>query len=408
MRQRMSPESDYYETPINMPIKFTKMIMTGGEAVAEAMRQVNPDVVAAYPITPQTPIIETFSQIVADGKVDTEYILTESEHSALSCVAGASAAGARAMTATASQGLAYMWEMLGATSGMRLPVVMPIVNRALSSPLNIHCDHSDSMGTRDQGWIQIFSENNQEAYENTLLALRLSEDHDILLPSMVMQDGFTTSHSAENMKILADEAAKKFVGEFKPHKPLLNFSEPMTYGPVALPDTYFEVKRQQIEAMRTAKKRYLEIGAELSQITGNEYPYFEEYKLDDAEVAIVVSSSTAGTSKEIIDGLRKDGQKVGLLKIKLFRPFPYEEIASTLANIKTIGVLDRVPDFGAAAPLYTEIKVALCDSAKKPQTQSYVFGLGGREIQLSEIERVFTELLAGKVVKETRYIDLKE
>ncbi len=391
-----------------MPKDKLQKIMSGGEAVAEAMRQVNPDVMAAYPITPQTPIIETFSQMVADGEVDTEYILVESEHSALSCVAAASAAGARAMTATASQGLAYMWEMLGATSGMRLPVVMAIANRALSSPLNIHCDHSDSMGARDQGWIQIFSENNQEAYENTLLALRLSENHDVLLPTMVMQDGFSTSHSAETMKMLADDAVKKFVGEFKPHKPLLNFAEPMTYGPVALPDTYFEIKRQQIEAMRTAKQKYLEIGAELSQITGNKYPYFEEYQLEDAEVAIVTSSSTAGTIKDVVDQLRKDGKKVGLLKIKLYRPFPYEEIAGALAHLKTIGVMDRSPDFGAAAPFYGDIKISLADSQTPPQLQSYVFGLGGREIQLTQIEEVFAELLEGKVRKETKYIGLKE
>ncbi|MFH2105613.1 MAG: pyruvate ferredoxin oxidoreductase [Parcubacteria group bacterium] len=392
-----------------MPEKNSqRKIMTGGEAVAEAMRQINPDVVSAYPITPQTPIIETFSQMVADGKVDTEYILTESEHSALSCVVGASAAGARAMTATASQGLAYMWEMLGATSGMRLPVVMAIANRALSSPLNIHCDHSDSMGARDQGWIQIFSENIQEVYENMLLAVRLSEHPEVLLPTMVMQDGFSTSHSAEIIEMLDDEAVKKFVGEFKPHKPLLNFSEPMTYGPVALPDTYFEVKRQQIEAIRTAKQKYLEVGSELSKITGNKYPYFEEYKLEDAEVALVTSSSTAGTIKEIVDGLRAQGKKVGLLKIKLFRPFPYEEIAAALAHIKTIGVLDRSPDFGAAAPFYGDIKIGLADLAKSPQLQSYVFGLGGREIQLTEIEKVFAELLAGEVSKETKYIGLKE
>ncbi|MBU1178120.1 pyruvate ferredoxin oxidoreductase [Patescibacteria group bacterium] len=391
-----------------MPKDKLQKIMTGGEAVAEAMRQVNPDVVSAYPITPQTPIIETFSQIVADGKVDTEYILAESEHSALSCVTAASAAGARAMTATASQGLAYMWEMLGATAGMRLPVVMAIANRALSSPLNIHCDHSDSMGARDQGWIQIFSENNQEVYENTLLALRLSEDHDVLLPTMVMQDGFSTSHSAENMRILDDAIAKNFVGEFKPHKPLLNFSQPMTYGPVALPDTYFEVKRQQIEAMRTAKKKYLEIGAELSKITGNQYPYFEEYKLKDAEVAIVTSSSTAGTIKEIIDGRRAKGEKVGLLKIKLYRPFPYEEITKALSHIKTIGVMDRSPDYGSVAPFYGDIKVSFADSKKPPQIQSYVFGLGGREIMLTQIEKVFTELLNGEVSKETKYVGLKE
>ena len=386
----------------------TSKIITGGEAVAEAMRQINPDVVSAYPITPQTPIIETFSKYVADGLVGTEYILTESEHSALSCVIGASAAGARAMTATASQGLAYMWEVLGAASGMRLPIVMPIANRALSSPLNIHCDHSDSMGAKDQGWIQIFSENNQEAYENTLLAIRLSEHPEVLLPTMVMQDGFTTSHSSESMNIFVDKDVQQFVGEYKPHKPLLNFDEPMTYGPVALPDVQFEIKQQQVEALQTAKEKYLEIGQELAKLTGSSYPYFEEYELADAEAAIVVSSSTAGTAKDVIDKLRTKGKKVGLLKIKLFRPFPYKEIAQALQNIKTVGIMDRTADLGAMAPLYTDIKVALTGLDKPPATQSYVFGLGGREIQLSQIEKTLEELLTGKTSRETRYIGLQK
>lgn len=382
--------------------------LTGAQATAEAMRQINPDVVVAYPITPQTPIVEFFAQFVADGVVDTEMVPIESEHSALSAVVGAAAAGARAMCATSAQGLALMWEIVAAAPGLRLPIVMPVVNRALSTPINIHCDHSDTMGTLTLGWVQIYSENAQEAYEDTLLALKLAEHPKVLLPVMVMQDGFIISHGVENVKVLEDEEVRKFVGERKPDRYLLDVKHPYTVGPLALPDYYFEIKKQQEDAIWNAKEVYLEVGEELSKLTGNKYPYFEEYKTEDAKAVIVVLSSAAGTAKEVVDEMREEGYKVGVIKPKLFRPFPYKEMREALKNFDVVGVLDRSIAFGAYAPVYTEIRNALFESEKKPKLQSYVFGLGGRDIFKSDIRKVFEELLSGDVDSQTqKYIGLR-
>lgn len=388
-------------------IKMNKAL-TGDQAVAEAMRQINPDVVPAYPITPQTDIAMGFAKFVADGKVDSEMIRVESEHSAMSACVGASAAGARSMTATSSAGLALMWEILGVASGLRLPIVMNVVNRALSGPINIHCDHADSMGCRDMSWIQIYSENAQEAYEHTLLAVKLAENNKVLLPTMVMQDGFITSHSLEKVELLKDQEVKKFVGEYKGYKPLLDIKNPTSHGTFPLQDSYFEMKRQQIEAMENAKKIFLETGKELTKLTGNKYPYVEEYKTKDAEAIIVVLNSTAGTTKTTIDQMRKKGKKVGLVKIRLFRPFPYKEVAKTLEKAKSVAVLDRSDSFGANAPLYSEIKNSLYDLKKKPKLQSYLFGLGGRDIFEEHIEKVFEDMLKGDVEDKLRFINLNE
>jgi len=378
--------------------------ITGAQAIAEAMRQINPDVVAAYPITPQTPIIENFAKFVADGKVDTEYIRVESEHSAMSATVGASAAGCRAMTATASAGLALMWEIVYIAASMRLPIIMPIANRALSGPINIHCDHSDTMGCRDSGWIQIYSETAQEAYENMFLALKIAENSDVKLPVMVCLDGFITSHGVENVEIYDDTTIKEFVGEYKPADPLLDTDNPVTYGPLQLQDYYFETKRQQVDAMNNTKRVFIEAGKELSKITGNDYGFFEEYMTEDAEAIIVVMNSTAGNVKSSIDKMRREGKKVGLLKLRLFRPFPYEEVAEALSRIPVVGVFDRAESFGAKPPLYGEIRNALFDSEKKPKLQSFVFGLGGRDIFGHQIEDAFNSLLSGEVSAETKYI----
>ncbi|MBL7054628.1 pyruvate ferredoxin oxidoreductase [Candidatus Woesearchaeota archaeon] len=382
--------------------------LTGDQAVAEAMKQINPDVVPAYPITPQTEIAMTFAKFVADGDVDTEMIRVESEHSAMSACVGASAAGARAMTATSSAGLALMWEIVGVASGLRLPIVMNVVNRALSAPINIHCDHSDSMGCRDLSWIQIYSEDAQEAYEHTILAVRLAENKKVLLPVMVMQDGFITSHSLENVEVLEDSKIKKFIGEYKPHKPLLDIKNPVTYGPLPLQNAYFEMKRQQIDAMENAHKIFLDIGEELSKITKRKYYYFEEYKTKDAKAVIVVLNSTAGTTKAVIDRMRQEGKKVGLLKIRLFRPFPYKEVANALKDIKFAAVLDRSDSFGANAPLYSEIKNSLYDLTKRPKLQNCIFGLGGRDISEDDIEKLFSDLLKGNVSDKVKFIGLNE
>lgn len=370
------------------------MPLTGAQAVANAMRQINPDVVAAFPITPQTEIMMQFAQFHADGDVDTEMIRVESEHSAMSCCVGASAAGARAMTATSSAGLALMWEILGVASGLRLPIVMPVVNRALSSPINIHCDHSDAMGCRDHGWIQIFNENNQEAYEATILAVKLAEK--VKLPAMICLDGFITSHGVQNVELFNDKVMKDFVKEYEPEKWLLNTDDPHTVGPLELQDYYFETQKQRADAMMQAKEVYLEIGKELSKITGREYPLFEKYQLDDAEAVIVVMSSTAGNTKAVIDKMRAAGKRVGLLKLRLFRPFPYAEVANALKGRRDVAVLDRAESYGANAPLYAEIKGALYESEAKPKIKSYIYGLGGRNIFESDIEKVFDEILSGE------------
>lgn len=382
---------------------FKKALMTGNYAAAEAMRQINPDVVAAYPITPQTETVEHFSEIVSDGLVNTELIMAESEHSSMSACVGASAAGARAMTATSSQGMALMWEVLGVASGMRLPIVMSVSNRSLSAPLNIHCDHSDSMGARDVGWIQLFAENPQEAYENLLLSIKLAEA--INLPVMSMQDGFHTSHCVENIKIFNDEEVRKFLGERKPKFSLLDMNNPVTFGPMQLQDYFFETMYQRFNAMQSAKNAYLKIGKELSKITGSKYELFEEYKIKDAKAVIVVLSSTAGTAKAVVDDMRKKGKKVGLVRPRLFRPFPYKEIGSSLKG-KHVAVLDRSISHGAMPPLFTDVRLASFGSAKS--ISSYVFGIGGRDIFQKSLENVFNDLLKGNISKETRFIDVRE
>ncbi len=380
--------------------------LSGAQAVAEAMRQINPEVVAAYPITPQSPIMETFAKFVNDGLVDTELIRVESEHSAMSAVIGASAAGARAMTATSSVGLALMFEVVNAASGLRLPIVMSVVNRALSSPINIHCDHSDSMACRDAGWIQIYSENPQEAYDHTILGVKLAER--VLLPVMIMQDGFITSHSVERVEIIEDNIVKNFVGEYKPKYSLLLSDKPITIGALQLYDYFFETKRQQEEAMEMARKEYEKIAKELSKITGRNYDFIEKYQLDDAEVAIVALSSAASTTKVVIDKLRKKGKKVGLLRVRVFRPFPYDEVREALRKIKFIGVLDRSFSFGANAPLMSEIINSLYGLDNPPKIQSYIYGLGGRELYERDIEEAFMQLLNGDLSLEKRYLNLRE
>lgn len=386
--------------------------LTGNSAVAYAMRQINPEVCAAYPITPSTQIMEEFSSFVADGVVDTELITAESEHSAMSACIGASAAGARAMTATSSQGLALMWEMLYIAAGMRLPIVMACVNRALSAPINIHCDHSDSMGARDSGWIQIYSETVQEAYDNIIQAVRIAEDRDVLLPVMVCLDGFITSHAIENLCLLDDEEVKSFIGEYKPAHPLLDTDNPVTYGAMTLPDSYIEIKRQQSEAMRLAKDVILKVGEGFGLLSGRGYGLLESYRLDGAEVAIVILSSSAGTTKVAVDELRAKGLKVGLLKPRVFRPFPYREIGEALRGVKVVGILDRSDSFSSfGGPLFTEVRSALYELNERPVVVGRVFGLGGRDYGVEDAIKVFDELLrikkTGRIDKLVDYITVR-
>lgn len=387
--------------------------LSGNEASATAMKQINPDVVAAFPITPSTEIPQYFSTFVDNGMVDTEFVAVESEHSAMSACIGAEAAGARAMTATSANGLSLMWEMIYIASGMRLPIVMSLVNRAVSGPLNIHNDHSDAMGVRDAGWIMLFSETNQEAYDNLLMAHRIAENEKVQLPLMVCQDGFITSHSIENIELLEDEKVKEFVGEYHPKHYLLNKKEPMAMGPMDLQSFLFEHKYEQAEAMRRAKNVILEVSKDFEKLTGRKYGLFEEYKLDDAEIAIVCMNSTAGTTKEVVDQLRAKGIKAGLLKIRVFRPFPAEEIAEVLSHLKAVAVLDKADSLnGAGGALFTDITSAMQVNKVNVPTTSYVYGIGGRDTTSKDIESVFNDLVEdskkGKIENPYRYVGLRK
>ena len=368
---------------------------TGNEVMAEAMRQIEPDVVAAYPITPATEIVQIFSQFVADGIVKSEYVAVESEHSAMSATIAASAAGARAMTGTSSQGLALMWEMLYIASGLRLPIVMAEVNRAVSAPINIHGDQSDTMGARDSGWIQIYSENSQEAYDNMIQAVRIAEK--AKLPAMVTTDGFIISHCMEVVETYPDEDVKKFIGEYKPERYLLDTKKPYTLGSIDLQDYYFEHRWQLAQAMRDSKDIIAEVAKDFEKTFGRKYDMYEKYMMDDAEIAIVVIGSTAGTAKTVIKELREKGIKAGLIKIRVFRPFPAEMIVKDLAKVKAVAVMDRADSCsGTYAPVYSDVAAALlAEGITAPKLVNYVYGLGGREINTEHIAAVYDKL--GKI-----------
>ncbi len=387
--------------------------LSGNEAVAVAMRQINPDVVAAFPITPSTEIPQYFSTFVANGQVDTEFVAVESEHSAMSACIGAEAAGARAMTATSANGLSLMWEMIYIASSLRLPIVLNLVNRAVSGPLNIHNDHSDAMGVRDAGWIMLFSENNQEAYDNTLMAHRIAENPNVKLPLMICQDGFITSHSIENIELLEDDKVKEFVGEYKPEHYLLNQKEPIAVGPLDLQSYLFEHKAQQAEAMKNAKQVIKEVSEDFEKLTGRKYEFFEEYKLDDAEMAIVCMNSTAGTTKAVVDKLREQGVKAGLLKVRMYRPFPAEEIANSLSNLKAVAVLDKADSLNAAGgALFEDVVSGMYVNNKNVPVVNYVYGIGGRDTKETDIEEVYSDLSkiveTGKAENPYRYLGLRK
>lgn len=387
--------------------------LSGNEATAIAMKQINPDVVAAFPITPSTEIPQYFSTFVSNGEVDTEFVAVESEHSAMSATIGAEAAGARAMTATSANGLSLMWEMIYIASSLRLPIVMALVNRAVSGPLNIHNDHSDAMGVRDAGWIMLFSENNQEAYDNMLMAHRIAEHKDVQLPVMICQDGFITSHSIENIELENDEEVKKFVGQYKPEHYLLNDKEPIAIGPLDLQAYLFEHKAQQAEAMKNAKKVIKEVAEEFEKWTGRKYEFFEKYKLDDAEIAIVCMNSTAGTTKAVVDELREKGVKAGLLKLRMFRPFPAEEIAEALQGLKAVAILDKADSLNAAGgALFEDVTSAMYVNKKQVPMVNYIYGIGGRDTTTMQIESVYNDLQeivkTGETGNPYRYLGLRK
>ena len=387
--------------------------LSGNEAAAIAMKQLNPDVVAAFPITPSTEIPQYFSTFVSNGAVDTEFVAVESEHSAMSACVGAEAAGARAMTATSANGLSFMWEVIYIASSLRLPIVMSLVNRAVSGPLNIHNDHSDAMGARDSGWIMLFSETNQEAYDNLIMAHRIAEHKDVLLPLMVCQDGFITSHSIENIELIEDEKVKEFVGTYKPEHYLLNDKEPIAIGPLDVQSYLFEHKYQQAEAMRNAKKVILEVAKDFEKMTGRKYSFFEEYKMEDAEIAVVCMNSTAGTTKTVVDELREKGIKAGMVKVRVFRPFPAEELAQALGNLKAISVMDKADSLnGAGGALFEDVVSGMYVAKKQVPAVSYVYGIGGRDTTADDIREVYDYLQevvkTGNIDNPYRYVGVRK
>lgn len=387
--------------------------MSGNEAVAFAIKQVNPDVMPAFPITPSTELPQFVSNYIANGKIDTEFIPVESEHSSMSAAIGASAAGARALTATSSCGLAYMWEVLYVAASNRLPIALALVNRGLTGPLNINCEHSDSMGARDSGWLQIYAENNQEAYDNFIMAYRIAEHKDVRLPIMTCMDGFITSHAVENITLIEDEAVKNFVGEYNPEHYLLNENETMAVGPYAVSNYCMEAKRAQAQGMMNAKQVILDVAKEFEEISGRKYGLFEKYKLDDADFAVVSIGSASGTAKDAVDILRNKGIKAGLLKVRVFRPFPGEDMAKALQGCKAIAIMDRCESYSAnGGPLGAGLMAALYRNKNKAEVINIVYGLSGRDVRVEDFEKVFEDLadIAENGVKDSqyRYLGLRE
>ncbi len=383
---------------------------TGNEAMAEAMRQINPDVVAAYPITPATEVVQLFSKFVHDGKVTTEFVPAESEHSAISACVGASSAGARVMTSTASQGLALMHEILFIAAGLRLPIVICLVNRSLSSPINIHCDHSDSLASRDSGWIQIFTENTQEAYDSTIMAIKIAEK--ALLPAMVTTDGFIISHGMERVELVDDGAVPKWLGTRQPKTSLLDVDNPITLGALDLQDFFFEHKRSEIDAMNHVLPIIEEVQNEFGEKFGRHYPIVDEYKMDDAEAAILAMGSTGGTGKVAVDKLREQGKKVGLVRCRVFRPFPKDLMLKAISKVKVLGILDRSDTMSTlGGHLYNECRSILYDSNTRPLLKNYIYGLGGRDISIEDIEDIYSDLSdtqkSGKVDKDIVYYGVR-
>ncbi|MDD6022726.1 MAG: pyruvate ferredoxin oxidoreductase [Oscillospiraceae bacterium] len=367
--------------------------LSGNEAVAVAMRQIDPDVMGAFPITPSTEIPQYFAQYVADGKVHTELVTVESEHSSMSVCIGAAAAGGRAVSATSSAGLALMYELLYVAASSRLPIVLAVSTRALTGPININNDHSDAMGARDSGWIQIYAENNQEVYDNYVQAFPIAETAGVRLPVMICMDGFITSHAVENIEMLEDQQVKDFVGEYNPEHFLLNSKQPLAVGPYDVTNYYMEHKKQEAEAMKDAKQAILDVAKRFEEMSGRKYGFFEEYRMEDAEEALVLIGSTAGTAKAAVDELRAQGRKVGLVKVRVFRPFPAKELAQALSRCKAVAVMDKCEGFSACGgPLFAETRSALYDLENRPKAISIVYGLGGRDVSTTDIKKLYDRL----------------
>ncbi|MCI8769941.1 MAG: pyruvate ferredoxin oxidoreductase [Lachnospiraceae bacterium] len=387
--------------------------MSGNEAVSYAIRQINPDVMPAFPITPSTEIPQLVSTYIANGEMDTEFIPVESEHSSMSAAIGAESAGARSLTATSSAGLALMWEELLLAASNRLPLVLALVNRTLSGPININCDHSDGMGARDTGWIQIYAENNQEAYDNFIQAYPIAEDDRVHLPVMICQDGFITSHAVENIMLLEDAPVKEFVGEYEPEEYLLNPGKPIAVGPYAVSNYVMEAKKNQEIALENSKEVILEVAKKFYKISGREYGLFEEYRTEDADYIMLIMGSAAGTAKQAVDDLRERGKKVGVLKLRVFRPFPAKEIAMALRNCKAVAIMDRCESYnGNGGPLGSEVNAGLFRNKTMIETVNYIYGLAGRDFTVGDACSIFAELedmiVNGKEIEQYQYVRLRK
>ena len=386
--------------------------LSGNEAVSYAIKQINPDVMPAFPITPSTEIPQFVSTYISNGEIDTEFIPVESEHSAMSAAIGASAAGCRVLTATSSCGMALMWEELLLAASNRMPLALTLVNRTLSGPININCDHSDGMGARDTGWIQIYAENNQEAYDNFIQAYPIAEDKRVHLPIMICQDGFITSHAVENIELLEDELVKDFVGEYEPEEYLLNPGKPIAVGPYSISNYAMEAKKNQEIALENSKEVILEVAEKFKELSGRGFGLFEEYRTEDADYIMLLMGSAAGTAKQAVDEMREQGKKVGVLKLRVFRPFPAKEIAEALKNCKAVAILDRCESYnGNGGPLGSEVTAGLFRHKVMIEAVNYIYGLAGRDFTVSDAVHVFEELedavVNGKEIEQFQYIRLR-
>ncbi len=389
--------------------EVTVLAATGNQMVAEAFRQAAPDVMAAYPITPQTAIVENFAKFVADGRVHTEFVAVESEHSAMSACVGSSAAGARVATATSSQGLALMFEELHIASGMRLPIVMANANRALSAPINIHGDHSDVMSARDSGWILLFAETAQEAYDNSIIAFRIAEHSEVLLPVMTTLDGFITTHAMERCELLDDATVAAYVGDYTPLYPLINGDTAVGQGMFAsLGGAYFEIKKAERAAIDASVPSIKEMGDAWAQVCGRGFDFIDSWECEDADYILVVLGSAAGNARAAARQLRAEGIKAGVARIRVYRPFPAKELAQVLKGAKAIGILDRSDSFGAEyGPVGLDVRSALYGEGLLIPTRDYIFGLGGADVTLEAMRQAYTELqqlAAGELDQSLSYL----
>jgi len=368
-------------------------------AAAEAVALCRPDVVAAYPITPNTHIPEHLSDIVAEGRIDTDFICVESEHSALSACCGASGAGARAFTATSSQGLLYMAEIVPIASSMRLPIVMAIGNRALSGPINIWNDHSDIMSQRDSGWISLFAADGQETVDMMIQAFKIAEHRDVMLPVNINLDGFQLTHVVEPMLLPEQKEVDRFLPPYKPYA-ALHPDNAVSMGSLGMPDIFNEAMQAKDHALIRSKKVILEVWKEWEQLFGRKYEPIGAYRMNGAEVALLTLGSMGDTAEVAVDEMRSKGVKVGLLKLKLWRPFPTDELIKAVKGLTSLAVIDRAVSFGGAnAPVAAEIKAALYDQKERPLITNYIIGLGGRDVVVDDFVKMVEKTIDARKKK---------